>query len=151
MQGILPTDQVSWILTGGQDNYVDVSSLSPLRTITGLSAGQYYVKVQRGDNEFCYTERVVQVPNEGQPCPDLDVCDEGTVNFFPNGDFGSGPFPNGPPLAISETGYSYSTMNCGSPNDGFYSIVNHTACNGAGNGGQVFNTWGSIERRPYAW
>ncbi|MCP9764335.1 PKD-like domain-containing protein, partial [Lacihabitans soyangensis] len=136
LNGVNPTDQVSWMATLGTTS-VPVSSLSPANTITGLIPGTYYVKVSR-NGEYCYSERYVVVPNSGTPCNPSATCDDAlSPNLFPNGDFGSGASENGP--VYVDTQYGYSTYTCFAPWDGFYSITNNTNCGGP-NGGQSFST-----------
>uniref|UniRef100_UPI0037525A64 Ig-like domain-containing protein n=1 Tax=Emticicia sp. TaxID=1930953 RepID=UPI0037525A64 len=141
LQGVVGTDKVSWISSTNR-TYVAVSTLSPTNTISNLAAGQYYVIVTRGGNPlFCYSERMVTIPNSGTPCTAGLCTASGSSNLFPNGDFGSGSSKIGTPLLSSETQYSFAPMNCVSPNDGNYTITNTTDCNGATAGGNIFGTW----------
>ena len=136
--GVDGTDRVSWI-SSTNPTYVLISSLSPANTITGLTPGTYYVRVVRGNNNYCYSERIVEIPNNGTPCDD-ELCDGNTrINLFPNGDFGTGVFVNGSPLDIGVTSYGYTPMTCSSPNDGQYSIINTSDCDGNGNG--IYNAF----------
>ncbi len=136
--GVDGTDRVSWI-SSTSPSYVLISTLSPANTITGLTPGTYYVRVVRGNNNYCYSERIVEVPNGGTPCDD-ELCEGNTrVNLFPNGDFGTGVFVNGSPLEIGATSYGYTPMTCTSPNDGQYSIINTSDCDGNGNG--IYNAF----------
>ncbi len=136
--GVVGTDRVSWI-SSTNPSYVLISTLSPTNTITGLLPGTYYVRVVRGNNDYCYSERIVEVPNSGVPC-DNELCEgESRVNLFPNGDFGTGAAVNGSPLEIGATSYGYTPMTCTSPNDGQYSIINTTDCDGSGS--PIFNAF----------
>ncbi len=137
---VLSTDQVAWISSRNLV-FVPVSSLTN-RTIPNLSPGTYYVRVTRG-GEFCYREQMVTVGNGGTPCISNAICTStNLVNLFPNGDFGSGTAKHGPILSSSETQYGYSLYNCSAPNDGFYSIVNTTDCDGLG--GRTFGGSGGV-------
>lgn len=146
LQGVTGTDEVSWI--GLQDReYVPVSSLSPANTIDSLQPGSYYVRVKRYNSAFCYKEQVITVPNSGTPCQISTFCEVGPEgNKFVNGDFGSGVDVQCPPLPEEQTGYGYVFMNCNSPNDGFYTIVNELDCNGSSNpGGGIFGgSWATL-------
>ena len=133
LQGIRSTDQVSW-LAKLESPSVLVSSLNN-STIENLAPGKYYVKVSRA-NEYCYSDRYVDVPSNTGSCETNILCDDDSVpNLFPNGDFGSGANENGP--ALLETQYGYSNYTCYSPWDGFYSITNNTDCDG--NGGRAYS------------
>ena len=138
--GVNSTDQVSWISLANR-TFTPVNTLSS-NTITGLKAGTYYVRVIRG-GIYCFSERIVTVPNTGTACPASAICSVGPTvpNLFPNGDFGSGATVAGPVLGTNVTGYGYSLPSCNAPNDGFYSIANTTDCNGASPGGNIFGTW----------
>jgi len=138
--GVNSTDQVAWISLANR-TYTPISSLTS-NTITGLKPGTYYVRVIRG-GIYCYSERIVTVPNTGTACPATAICTVSptTPNLFVNGDFGSGSTLAGPVLGTNVTGYGYSLPSCNAPNDGFYSIANTTDCNGAAAGGNIFGTW----------
>ncbi|NBA85477.1 hypothetical protein GVN16_06870, partial [Emticicia sp. CRIBPO] len=130
LTGVLSTDQVSWI-SSRTPTYVAVSTLTN-QTIPNLLPGTYYVRVIRG-GQYCYSERMITVGNSGTPCISNQICTTtDLVNLFPNGDFGSGSTKHGPVLTGAETQYGYSLYNCNAPNDGFYTIVNNTDCDGAG-------------------
>ncbi len=133
LQGVRSTDQVTWLATLESPSVL-VSSLNN-STIENLAPGKYYVKVSRA-NEYCYSDRYVDVPSNTGSCETNILCDDDSVpNLFPNGDFGSGADENGP--ALLETQYGYSNYTCYSPWDGFYSITNNTDCDG--NGGRAFS------------
>ena len=136
--GVDGTDRVSWI-SSTNPSYVLISTLSPTNTITGLVPGTYYVRLVRGNNDYCYSERIVEVPNNGEPCNDELCVGNARVNLFPDGDFGTGVSVNGSPLEIGATSYGYTPMTCNSPNDGQYSIINTTDCNGSG--GAIYNAF----------
>ena len=139
--GVQNTDQVSWIVNSTR-TYTSVASLTPSQTISGLKPGTYAVRVARG-GVFCYSERDVLVGNSGIPCPVTTICSVSATapNLFPNGDFGSGASTTGPVLPTDVTTYGYTLPSCNAPNDGFYTIVNTTDCNGASAGGNIFGTW----------
>ncbi|MCP9746748.1 hypothetical protein EGI24_08580, partial [Lacihabitans sp. CS3-21] len=141
LAGVLATDQVSWISLSNR-TYTSVGSLSPANTITGLRPGTYYVRVIRG-GIYCFSERIVTVGNSGTACPASQICavSADVPNMFPNGDFGSGAPLSGPVLPTGVTQYGYTLPSCNAPNDGFYSIMNSTDCNGASGGGNIFGTW----------
>ncbi|MCP9767537.1 hypothetical protein EGI22_06410, partial [Lacihabitans sp. LS3-19] len=139
ISGVLPTDQVSWF-AAYNPTYTTVSSLSPTNTISGLATGTYYVRVIRG-GIYCFSEREVVVGNSGPACLSNAICSGSTSNLFVNGDFGSGAAMQGSVLPVGTTQYGYTNFTCYSPDDGFYSIVNNTDCNGASLGGNTFGTW----------
>jgi large repetitive protein len=138
--GVAATDQVS-IKADLNRTFVQFSTLTN-NTVTGLRPGLYLVKIAQG-NSFCIIEDTIRVPNLGVSCTQPITCvvpiSTSPVNLFPNGSFGSGVPVNGLPLPFTETAYGYVPMNCNSPNDGTYSIVNTTNCNGTG--GRVFGAW----------
>ncbi|HLO45553.1 MAG TPA: PKD-like domain-containing protein, partial [Leadbetterella sp.] len=129
LNGLQPTDQVSWMATLNT-TYVAASSLTSGHTISGLAPGTYYVKVTR-NGQYCYSDQYITVPNIGTACAAATLCDDSLIpNLFPNGDFGSGAPENGP--VYIETQYGYSNYTCFAPWDGFYSITNNTDCDGNG-------------------
>ncbi len=138
LAGVLPTDEVTWVHGSG---WTMISDLPVANTITNLKAGKYYVRVRRGNNIYCYTERIVDITHTGIPCPEWNLCDPsaGNIDHYPEGEFGTGALPAGPPLSLSETQYGYAPMNCVSPSEGFYSIINRTDCDGSG--GQILGAF----------
>ena len=44
-------------------------------------------------------------------------------------------------VLVAQTGYMYTTIQCDQPDDGQYSIVNNTDCNGSSSGGKVFTVF----------
>lgn len=130
--------EISW-MTYLNRTWVAKSSLSGTNqnVITGLAPGQYVVIVRRASSPFCYETATVTVGPSN--CESTGLCGStlGT-NRFTNGDFGSGTSIQGNPLSPTETNYYYTTMQCDQPDDGQYSIVNVTDCNGASSGGGIF-------------
>ena len=130
--------EISW-LTNLTRTWVPKSSLSggSNNMITGLAPGQYVILVRRSTSIYCYQTATVTVGPTN--CESTGLCGStlGT-NRFPNGDFGSGAGVQGSPLSSTETNYFYTTMQCDQPDDGQYSIINTTDCNGSSSGGGIF-------------
>lgn len=116
-------------------SYTSVSGSS--HTISNLSPGTYGIRLRRISNPFCYIDTLITVgPNN---CESTGLCGTSLgVNRFPNGDFGSGSNTIGPPLSPSETNYFFAPMTCDAPDDGAYTIINTSDCNGASSGGGIF-------------
>jgi large repetitive protein len=150
LQGLNSTDEISWISSNVR-TFVPASSLSGGNTISNLLPGNYYIQARKIGYPNCYNQREVVLNNTGAPCPSNALCTTPLgPNLFPNGNFGTGTSQVGPPLPSTETEYGYTSITCNAPDDGLYSIVRNTECNGIGNGGQIFSSWDIIteDRTP---
>ncbi len=114
------------------------TAVTGTNTINNLSPGTYGIRLRRISSPFCYIDTLITVgPID---CESTGLCGSSLgSNRFPGGDFGFGTPTQGPTLLSSETNYMYTPMTCDAPDDGAYSIVNNTDCNGSSSGGGIFN------------